>query len=80
MLDAITMERRGLPAAAVGAEKLVMTTGRGMARIQGVPDFPIAIIHGRGRLESVSDPAEIQAVAEEVASQVESILLRGIAT
>ena len=57
-----------------------MTTGRGMARIQGVPDFPIAIIHGKGRLESVSDPHEIQAVAEEVASQVEKILLSGSAT
>ena len=37
----------------VGAEKLVNMTGRGMAKLQGLPDFPLAIIPGEGLLEGI---------------------------
>lgn len=78
MLDAITMERRGVPAAAVGVKKLVETTGRGMCRAQGMPDYPIAVIdHATGSLASVKDGETISGFAALVADQVERILTTG---
>lgn len=81
MLDAITLERRGIPAAAVGVEKLVETTGRGMCRAQGLPDYPIAsIAHPTGSLASVNDTATLSRYAALIADQVERILTTGRAT
>jgi hypothetical protein len=77
VLDAITLERRGIPAAMVGAEKLVNTTGRGMAKLQGLPDFPLAIIAGHGLLEAIRTDEERREVANDVAVQVANILLHG---
>jgi hypothetical protein len=80
VLDAITMERRGVPAAMVGAERLVRTTGRGMASLQGIPDFPLAVIPGIGQMEGIRedrDKAKIESYAADLAPQVESILLKG---
>ncbi len=78
MLDAITLERRGIPSAAIGVKKLVETTGRGMCRAQGLPDYPIAVIdHPTGSLASVSDAATLSRFAALVADQVERILLEG---
>jgi hypothetical protein len=82
LLDAITMERRGVPTAVVGAEKLAMTTGRGMAKLQGMPNFPVAIIHGEGLLQKewmneAKGGKTIAAFAPEAAAQIEAILLRG---
>jgi hypothetical protein len=78
VLDAITMERRGVPAAAVGVKKLVETTGRGMCRAQGMPDYPIAVIdHATGSLASVKDGETISGFAALVADQVERILTTG---
>jgi hypothetical protein len=77
VLDAITLERRGIPAAAVGVKKLVETTGRGMCRAQGMPEYPIAVIdHPTGSLASLQDRATISRYAVEVADQVERILTR----
>lgn len=78
--DAIAMERRGTPAAMVGAEKLVATVGRGMAKVQGLPDFPLAVIHGSGQLEGMderNDRDDVVRFAEDLAVQVEAILLTG---
>lgn len=61
----------------VGAEKLVNTTGRGMAKLQGLPDYPLAIIAGHGLLESIRTDEERRAVAVKIAEQVENILLNG---
>lgn len=77
MLDAITLERRGIPAAMVGAEKLVNMTGRGMAKLQGLPDFPLAIIPGEGLLEGIRTDEDRRRVAVDIAAQVENILLNG---
>jgi hypothetical protein len=78
VLDAITLERRGIPSAAVGVKKLVETTGRGMCRAQGMPDYPIAVVdHPTGSLASVNDAATLSRFAALVADQVEEILLRG---
>jgi hypothetical protein len=76
VLDAITLERRGVPAAAVGVRKLVETTGRGMCRAQGIPDYPIAVIdHATGSLSSLNDAATASRFAAEIAEQVERILV-----
>jgi len=78
VLDAITLERRGVPAAAVGVRKLVETTGRGMCRAQGIPDYPIATIdHATGSLVSLNDAATASRFAAEVADQVDRILTTG---
>ena len=70
------MERRGIPAVPIGVRQLVMTTGKGMARIQGVPDFPIAVlVHAMGALESIDDPKVIEDLANQALPQVENILL-----
>lgn len=79
MADAITLERRGLPAAAVGIEKLVNTTGRAMARAQGAPEYPIAVVrHELGAVEDLRDDAEVTALARTLVDQVEAILLKGV--
>jgi hypothetical protein len=78
VLDAIEMERRGVPAVGVGTERLAETTGRGMARFHGVPDFPIAIIRSRPvRLEGLNKREDREKVVEEFLPQVVSALLTG---
>ncbi len=77
MLDAITLERRGIPAACIGVDKLVETTGRGMCRAQGLPDYPIATIsHPTGSLASVNDAETLSRFAARIADQVAKILTR----
>jgi len=76
VVDAITLERRGTPAALVGVDKLVNTTGRAMARAQGVPDYPFAIITSEfAAMDTVTSDEEIDKMAKSVVDQVEAILL-----
>lgn len=76
MADAITLERRGIPAALVAIDRLVNTTGRAMARAQGVPDYPFAVITADlAATDMVTSDEQIGAMARSVASQVEAILL-----
>jgi hypothetical protein len=78
VLDAITMERRGIPSACVGVQKLAETTGRGMCRAQGLPEYPLATIaHPTGSLASVKDAETLSRYAASLADQVEAILTRG---
>ncbi|MBC8281113.1 MAG: hypothetical protein H8E48_10040 [Chloroflexi bacterium] len=76
MLDALVMEKAGIPAASIVVEKLVKTTGRGMARAQGIPDYPIAVIsHPMGPLADLKDDHDVQVLALAAAPQVEAILI-----
>ena len=76
MLDALLMEKAGIPAACIGIEKLVKTTGRGMARAQGIPDYPIAVItHPMGSLADLRSDEEARELAVAAAPQVEAILI-----
>jgi predicted dienelactone hydrolase len=76
VLDALLMEKAGIPAACIGIEKLVKTTGKGMARAQGIPDYPIAVIsHPMGSLADLKSDDEVKALAAAAASQVEAILI-----
>ncbi|MDA0264942.1 MAG: hypothetical protein O3A93_11935 [Chloroflexi bacterium] len=70
------MEKAGIPAASIGVEKLVKTTGRGMARAQGIPDYPIAVIsHSMGPLADLKDDNDVRVLALAAAPQVEAILI-----
>ncbi len=70
------MEKAGVPAASIGIEKLVNTTGRGMARAQGIPDYPIAVIsHAMGPLADLTSDEEVRELAASAAAQVEAILI-----
>ena len=62
------MERLGIPAAAIGVEKLMNWAGRGMAKVQGFPEFPLAILQGKGMLEGMVEGA--------VRSQLEAMQLQ----
>ena len=76
MLDAIVLEKRGIPAAVVGVAKLVMTTGKGMLRSQGYPDMKVAVLdYPMGHLGGLVDQQEIDRLAKQAADQVEGILL-----
>ncbi len=44
MLDAVNLERQGIPTAVVGLDKLVNTTGKAMAKAQGYPTLRFAVI------------------------------------
>ena len=59
MLDATTFERNGIPAALICTEPFI-PTAKSMARIQGIPDQPFAILpHPLGslRADEVKDRA-----------------------
>lgn len=61
--------------AMIGIESLVNTTGRGMARAQGVPDYPMAIVpHNLGILEDLTNEEDVASIAQSVVDQVEAIL------
>jgi hypothetical protein len=73
VLDAISFEKRGVPAAVLITEPFVPTAAA-MARLAGLPDYPTAVIpHPVGSLT----PAEVVARADAIASRVAALLLRG---
>ena len=81
VVDAITLERRWVPAVAIGVDKLVNTTGRAMAEVQGAPDYPIVSIPSElsardlSSSDSVTSDEEIEAMAKSTAAQVEALLV-----
>ena len=76
MLDAITLERRGIPSAVVATEKLARTTGRAMARAQRAPDFPIATVEFHtGLMTNLDSMDDAIRMAKEAFPQVEKILV-----
>ena len=77
MLDAITLERKGIPSAVVATTKLANTTGRAMARAQKAPDFPIATIDFHtGLMTNLDSMEEARHLAQVALPQVEEILLQ----
>jgi hypothetical protein len=75
VLDAIMIQRHGIPTAVVGVEKLIKTTGIGMARAQGVPDLPMIVLdHSIGILEGTHEAGIIDKLAFQAAVQMEQIL------
>jgi hypothetical protein len=75
VLDAVNLERRGIPAAVVGLDKLVHTTGKGMAQAQGYPAMRFAVIpYSVTDWGGAATNEELLAKAQVAAHQVERIL------
>ncbi|MCC6856291.1 MAG: hypothetical protein IT189_09550 [Microbacteriaceae bacterium] len=75
MLDTINLERRGKPAAVIGLDKLVNTTGKAMARAQGYPTLGFAVFpYSAAEWGSAASEAELKARAESVVGQIRAIL------
>ena len=71
MLDAITFEKRGIPAAVVITEPFE-STAEAMAKLAGMPGYPYAALpHPFGSLS----PAEVSARADKVVGRIEQLLL-----
>ena len=71
MHDAIALEKRGIPTALVCSEPFI-PTAKTMAKIQGIPDYPFAVVpHPVGSL-----PLEdIKERAKRALPQVRALLL-----
>jgi hypothetical protein len=75
VLDTINVERRGKPAAIVGLDKLVNTTGKAMARAQGYPHLEFAVFpYSAAEWGSAASEAELKMRAESVVPQIRKIL------
>jgi hypothetical protein len=76
VLDAISFEKRGIPAAAVITEPF-LPTAEAMARLAGMPGYPVvAIPHPIGSL----GPAEVAERADAIAAKIAELLLRATDT
>jgi hypothetical protein len=72
VLDAISFEERGIPAAVIITEPF-MPTAMAMAELAGMPGYPVAVIpHPVGSL----DPAAVIERADAVSARVVELLLR----
>ena len=73
MLDAITFEKRGIPAAVVITEPFE-STAEAMARLAGMAGYPVVTVpHPFGSLS----PAEVSARADTIVGRIERLLLEG---
>jgi hypothetical protein len=71
VLDAITFEKRGIPAAVVITEPFV-PTAEAMARLAGMPGYPYAVLpHPMGSLT----PGEVAQRADTIADRIVELLL-----
>jgi hypothetical protein len=72
VLDAITFEKRGIPAAVV-ITKPFESTAEAMAKLAGMPGYPYAAVpHPFGSLS----PAEVRARADQIVDCIERLLLK----
>jgi len=72
VLDAITFEKRGIPAAVVITEPFE-PTAQAMASLAGMEGYSYAAVpHPFGSLS----PAEVRARADEIVDRVERLLLK----
>ena len=70
MLDAITLEKQGIPAVAVVTEPFILT-GRAMAELNGLPGYPFVVVpHPFGSL----DEAAVHARADAALARIEALL------
>ena len=73
MLDAITFEKRGVPAAVVITEPFV-PTAEAMSRLAGMPGYPYATVpHPVGSLGA----EDVNARADQIVERIEKLLLGG---
>ena len=71
MLDAISFEKRGIPAAVIITEPFV-ATAEAMARLAGMPEYPVAVIpHPVGSLSL----DEVTARADAIAGRIVELII-----
>ena len=71
MLDAINLEKRGIPAVAVVTEPFVKTA-KAVAELNGLPGYPFVVVpHPFGSL----DMAAVRARADAAVTRIERLLL-----
>jgi hypothetical protein len=71
VLDAISFEKRGIPAVAIITEPFIPTAAA-IAELAGMPGYPHAVIpHPVGSLS----PEEVRRRADAIATRVETLLL-----
>ncbi len=71
MLDAINLEKQGIPAVAVVTEPFI-PTAKAMAELNGMPGYPFVVVpHPIGSL----DEAALRERAELVLERIEALLL-----
>ncbi len=71
MLDAISFEKRGIPAAVVITEPFA-ATAQAMARMAGMAGYPYAAVpHPFGSLSA----ADVNARADKIVDRIEQLLL-----
>lgn len=71
MLDAISFEKRGIPAAVVITEPFA-ATAQAMARMAGMAGYPYAAVpHPFGSLSA----ADVSARADKIVDRIEQLLL-----
>jgi hypothetical protein len=71
--DAITLEKRGVPAAVICTEPFI-SSAKAMSRIGGIPDYPFVVVPHP--LWSLTDEG-LRGVAMRAAPEVLQILLAG---
>jgi hypothetical protein len=74
VLDTINLERKGIPAAMVGLDKLLNTAGKGMARAQRYPTLNFAVFAYSHSTWAAATEEEEKARAAAVVPQIERIL------
>jgi hypothetical protein len=72
-VDAVTLERMGVPVAAIGSDALVRSTGLAMARAHGYSDYPFVTVPHF--LEPTFEA--VQRTVDIALPQVETVLLHG---
>jgi sugar/nucleoside kinase (ribokinase family) len=71
VLDAISFEKRGVPAVAVVTAPF-LATGRAMAELHGMPEYPFVVVpHPFGSLTA----EEVQERADAAIDRIEALLL-----
>ena len=73
MLDAINLEKQGIPAVAVVTEPFAQTAAV-LAELNGMPDYPFVVVpHPFGSL----DETAVRARADAALARIERLLLGG---
>jgi len=75
VVDAVSLERLGVPTSVVACDLLINSTGKATARLQGAPDLPFVVLPvGPGAPIQDLSPEELKARVMEAADQVARIL------
>lgn len=74
MADAITLDSMGIPAAVIGTDRTLLTTGKTMARSHGIPDYPFVVIPWDEWWWTIRNSEDVALFAARIVDPVEKIL------